>query len=370
MNNDEIQPLPLFYNEDKISLPLEQNDFKDFIVSLLGKPESIEGKIHGAFKIDLDGFKNLNHQLDNRIFKQNNASRLEFNAILFFDDDSSMSFNGFESFNDCDEIESLTCEGFLFTWSYLVKFNNKSHSERQEVSIFSVKEETDEFTEKSRFKELESLLGIVQPPKINYAIRYTDRGWGIDISELIRKCLGRFINNSVSFLSLRKILIKNFQFIYIAFFLFWMIIIMSVLLIWNQSLLQGIRGERCDSLSEQVEYFLNSGLDLEKKVDFIINLISQCHYSSTSSVESFFRIFSQVVLLIATMLLTASIPFIVRKLIELPSYRFILFTKESERKYKTYLRRKDERKSWWISSVLTALLIGILASYIFGFLSS
>ena len=142
--DQNTQPVPMLYNQSSISLPLNENAFKEFIVSLLGQPETIEGYIEGAFEIDMGGLEYLNSQIDSRIDTQNASSILEFRAKLFFNDGSSTSFNRLQSFLEYNEIRPLICEGFVFTWTYLVKFNNKQASEKQEISISSFKEDISE----------------------------------------------------------------------------------------------------------------------------------------------------------------------------------------------------------------------------------
>ena len=154
---DQIaQPVPMLYTQSSISLPLDENAFKEFIVSLLGQPETIEGYVEGAFEIDMGGLEYINSSIDSRIDKQNISSLLEFRAKLFFNDGSSTSFNGLKSFLEYSEIRPLICETFVFTWTYLVKFNNKQASEKQEISISSFKEDISE----TRKKKMLLLLNV------------------------------------------------------------------------------------------------------------------------------------------------------------------------------------------------------------------
>lgn len=136
--NTNIQPLSLSYEPSSISFPLNEDSFKDFIVSLLGQPESIEAYVEGPFEIDFDGFELLSNAIDNRIDNQNLSSLIEFKSTLFYEDGSTMKFNGMESFLENKSNMHIVCNGFSFTWSYLVKFNNKEFSEKQVISIYSL----------------------------------------------------------------------------------------------------------------------------------------------------------------------------------------------------------------------------------------
>ena len=57
-------------------------------------------------------------------------------------------------------------------------------------------------------------------------------------------------------------------------------------------------------------------------------------------------------------------------MIQLPNYRFLLFTEESKKARDEYFRKLADRKTFWIVTVLVGLIIGLLGNYIFTFLSN
>ncbi|WP_293056265.1 hypothetical protein [Okeania sp. SIO2B3] len=69
--NLEIPPFSINRKNPSINLPINMEAFKEFVVSLLGKPESVEGYVEGAFEIGFRGFEQLNYIIDDRITKQN-----------------------------------------------------------------------------------------------------------------------------------------------------------------------------------------------------------------------------------------------------------------------------------------------------------
>lgn len=364
MNNDEIQSLPLIYNEETISFPLDQNAFKDFIVSLLGKPETIEGTVKGAFEIDFKSFENLNTQLDNRISTQNLSSLLAFEAKLFFNDGSAMTFNGLESFRNYEEMRPLICNGFFFTWTYLVKFHNKSAAERQEVSIFSL--EQDEISIPYYSDILFNIFVPQLPPEIKYIVECSDRGWGIEIAELLKNCIHSLREQSGTLTNLRKRFIQNSQEIYSALFV--------SLMCWSIFVVNRIASiyssDICRENLNNKDILLNEDILLDDKLEFAINLLSSCYLTETLS-ESLFSSF--VGQFVAWLILTYLFWLLVRllhELIKLPTYRFILFTPQSNKKRNAYFQRIIARKSFWIYSFFVALAVSILANYIFGFLSN
>ncbi len=190
--DDQIQPIPLYYDRGSITFPFDEEAFKDFMVALLGKPETIEGYVEGAFEINFDDVKNINYQIDNRILSQHDACLLEFKAKLYFDDNSSISLNSIEELCNYEDPRQLVCTGFIFTWSYLVKFNKNKHPERQEISVFTNPE-----------KEKHEII-IVELPRISYSLRYTERSWGLDLSVLLKNVLLSILKTKGIFFETRK----------------------------------------------------------------------------------------------------------------------------------------------------------------------
>ncbi|MGL1890997.1 MAG: hypothetical protein OCD02_05185 [Spirochaetaceae bacterium] len=79
-----------------MTLPLSPNHFKDFISGLLGKPQSIEGDIHGTFEIDKGDLVQLHHLIEQRI-SQNDSSLVSLEIQVSYNDDSSITLTDFES---------------------------------------------------------------------------------------------------------------------------------------------------------------------------------------------------------------------------------------------------------------------------------
>lgn len=357
-----IQPVPIIYDQASISLPLDESAFREFMVSLLGQPESIEGYIEGAFEIDLGKFEQLNHLIDDRIAKQNQSSLLEFRAKLFFSDGSSMSFNGVHNFQNYRELRPLICEGFIFTWSYLVKFNDKQVSEKQEISVSSVEEDVSSNTKTKRKKSI--LLGFDlglsdKIPKISYSARCTDKGWGIEITELIRKYFLGFTKTNTSFwIILRRKIIENFKAVEYSCMLLAYFFLIG--LTW-QSSETGLT--ECRSLSGQSSQFVKDNISIDEKIDFLVQLVSACN----SKVSSFISFVLPMLLFFATAFL---LPILIHKLVQLPNYRFLLFTEASKSRRDEYFRKINDRRSFWVVTILVGLIIGTLGNFAFTWLIS
>jgi|GEM_PF-6275605 len=59
------------------------------------------------------------------------------------------------------------------------------------------------------------------------------------------------------------------------------------------------------------------------------------------------------------------LPMIVYKSIKLPTYRFLLFTEKSKKKRDEYFRKMNDRRTFWVVTVLMDLIIIIIVNYLF-----
>ena len=276
-----------------------------------------------------------------------------------------MSFNGVHNFQNYREIRPLICKGFIFTWSYLVKFNDKQASEKQEISISSVEEDVSSNIRPKKNKSF--LLGfdfglLNEIPKVSYSVRCTDKGWGIEIAELIRKYFLSFAKTNDSFwISLRIKVMEKFKLVELSCVsLSYCFMIMFIFQALETSL------KKCQILSDQSSQFVKDNILINEKIDFLIQLVNSCRNSEGLSRSSSIYFVSVFLFLAMAFLL----PIFINKLIQLPNYRFLLFTEASKRKRDEYFRKIKNRTSFWMVSVLVSLIIGILVNYIFTWLIS
>ena len=343
--DDQIQPLPLYYDQGSITFPFEEEAFKDFIVALLGKPETIEGYVEGAFEINFDDVKNINYQIDNRILSQHDACLLEFKAKLDFDDNSSISFNSLEELCNYEDPRQVVCTGFIFTWSYLVEFNKNKHPERQEISVFTQPEKDNR---------------EVQIPRISYSLRYTERSWGLDLSVLLQNVLLSILKPKEMFFEWRRILLNDFPNSYLQIFLpisFSYGLVLSILFIYR------LRKLYLGELKKlEWEKYLENRAAISEKIDQLLRerLIENSLYEDIYIITIFYFMIVLVLIFI--------ISICIYHLIKVEDYKFILFTSKSRREKKKYFSRK---KKVWLASIIGIplnILIGIAANYAFQFL--
>ena len=117
-----------------VTLPYSPTDFKDFIVSLLGKPQVLEGVFNGYYSFDKGDILNLHHLIEQRVL-QNDSSLVAISIQIVFDDNSSIVLNDLESFRAYNELRPIIPVSIHLTWIYLIKFQTKNAPEKQVINI-------------------------------------------------------------------------------------------------------------------------------------------------------------------------------------------------------------------------------------------
>jgi len=346
--NKDIQPVPLIYSEEGITLPLSEDDFKDFMVSLLGKPELIEGFVEGAFSINFDNIKNINYQLDNRISQQNHSSLIQFTAKLSFDDNSSTSFNSFSGFLDYKESRPIVCTGFDLTWVYLIKFGSKKVFEKQEIRIFA-KRRKDSSQQTSALEKV-LLLGDLSLPKVKYSIRCTANTWGFEIAELVKNILSDSVVQTKDLAYLRKNILNEFSIVFI-FTLF-----------SSLSTIYWFRSGEFREIARSTSYLVENGANPVDVVGRISDLVrADLVLNSIPSVLEN--------LLLATVL-SVVLCLSLLELIRLPNHIFLLFNSKSIRERNTYFSSRRKRKIAALLGLVLSVAIGVLSNYVFEYLKA
>src|SRR5215208_6114160 len=79
-----------------VMLPYDEAQFKDFIKSLLGSPQTVGKTIRGIFEIEMNDIRNLYQLILQRVTQQNDGILAQFKAKIVFSDNSSVEINNIE----------------------------------------------------------------------------------------------------------------------------------------------------------------------------------------------------------------------------------------------------------------------------------
>ena len=109
--NDENSEIEEFgkidYKKGYLTLPFSEDQFREFVSSLFGRPQELSRTIVGEFAIELGDILNIHFLLEERIAQQNNGYLAQFSAKIFYDDNSSILLNSFNSLSNYVESKAL-----------------------------------------------------------------------------------------------------------------------------------------------------------------------------------------------------------------------------------------------------------------------
>lgn len=234
-----------------VTLPYNENQFKDFIVGLLGQPQTIEGDLNGTFNYDKGHIININHLIEQRI-EQNDSHLISINLVIYYDDNSSITLNSIEAFRTYNEVRPIVPLAIHISWIFLIKFKSKDVPEKQVINLSIKAGEIDESERMVKYR-------ILQNNSVSYNIQTTDRTWGIDIENLLRNHFNSSFQKPKKFISLiNHIPVEG---ILITFF-----VIMSLVSSFFASNLLKNR-----MIASYQNIISNESNDISKKIDWLSN---------------------------------------------------------------------------------------------------
>ena len=184
--------------EGYVKLPLNEGQFRDFIKSLLGSPQSINKNINGSYQVDVNDVRNIHLILIQRVSQQNNGLLISFVAKIFFSDDSSVELNSIEEFSTYNELRPVKAVGLHITWDFVIRFQDKNVPEKQRIQLsFNTADyiALDDLRSSRYYGDF-----------INFRIEHTARTWGADIESLLTNHLSSLLQKTPR---LKKIIREN-----------------------------------------------------------------------------------------------------------------------------------------------------------------
>ena len=373
MNNEEndIEPIPLTYTQGYLKLPFDQEQFETFVLGLLGRPQSIEKMIPGPFDLNLQDIQNLHYVIDQRIKQQNQATLIQFQSKLFFDDDSSVLLNSYSDLLSYNEVRPLVSVAIQLNWIYLIQFNDREVPEKQEIEIFI----KDGFESKhgSPLTILSDLLmsedtayerGVVgyvssYNPHFRLVINHTARTWGVDMEALLSSRLE----------ALRTIDEKPREFVRKYSGSLGFLSFLSVSTLSAFQILPKISAHRKDLFQERQDEVLSMLADkvtVDQKVDLIFSYITRGeNYFEQVSSEILFH---YVTVGVITLVIASFTSGFVKSLAGREHSSFLVLTSKAGQNREKHLRSQRQDVKFYIISLIVSLLINIMSSHIYSYL--
>ncbi len=322
-------------SEGFITLPFNESDFKDFISSLLGSPQSIDREIFTSYECNSLLVKDLRATLEQRIVHQNAGKLINFWAKIYFSDNTSVEINNFDELITYNDIGNKPCTRLDVKFDYMVQFP-KQNFEKQSILIqfFSY------FKNIQRTKEQNEKY---QESKIYYRIEHTNRTWGNDIKSL----LDNFIkNNSYDKSSINNYLEENFENSIFSITMFGLIFFFLSLIISVNSI----------DVSDIVNRFLKiKNYDI-KSLNEKIDLTFQMYIFTKPT-------FSNIIVLpVIILMVIQALKRTIKDYLFQPNLSFINFSSASEKYKINTLKNFSKVKFLTIRVIFASLILGILGN--------
>lgn len=353
-SNDASKQLIGIDEKGFVTLPFAHDDFKDFIIGLLGKPQTITKSFSGVFEIKKNHIINIHNLIDQRIKQQNDASLIRLNARVMFDDNSSILLRSLEELISYNEIKPIVSTGAYLSWQYLIKFNDKNVPERQEIEIAIISTSQDAPTLDAPMMQFDWTKGGF----IHLNIKHTARTWGADIESLLSNHFNKTVRPIPKlyewFRKQREMVAK------LAYFL-----IMGIGFFGSMKYITKSSDSRKDLRESVINDFFESNkindIDrLSEEVEFVTKITNL----GVETEPNFGFIWHFVIIMIALIVGSIVQGYIKKS----DAYRypsFLILTDESEQHKKKQLTRQKLKWLSIIGSIILGVLSSLIASYLF-----
>lgn len=326
-------------SENLIMLPIRKEQIGDFVMSLLGQPQSIERETTGIFKIDHRWIINLLQIVNQRITQQNESTVVDVLIEIGYFGNTKRVIHSLNELVHFEETRFLVTKYFSININYVVKFPRKQLPEKQQIYLY-IDTEGLKIANSIVFpiKIANSFKGIIR-----YRISSTERTWADDIDKIFDSEISKVLE--------RKTIWRYLLNIFILFIAY-----VGSLGSLTASDFVGkmIINNRKEKLLNEV---LNNSmsLDLSLKVDYLYRLsIAEIDHIGRNPILYILSIgFSFVVLYLGMHITLSHKPC------------FIILTSEDAKDYKEKNKRNKLRLILWILGLIGSLAGGVISNYLY-----
>lgn len=184
---EQSETVPSDASKEVVVFKATQDDFEKFILSILGRPQTISKIFRGAFEVDRDQIANFYHLIEQRIEQQNVYRLVSCTVSVVYSDKSQIVFNSMQSFLGHHEIKPLIPLEVEFNCIYLIKFPDKDSFERQEINVNFLTSSLPHgaLLEIDDGEIMEKLSQYANTGFVQFEVKHTARSFGWDIENLL-----------------------------------------------------------------------------------------------------------------------------------------------------------------------------------------
>lgn len=176
-----LEPLPTV-EHGYVQLPYDEEQFRDFLRSLLGSSQSLSSFIEGPFVVDREQIASLYHLLQQRISQQNAGTLAHFSAAISQSDGTTVELQSVDELYTYNEVRDVTTTAVQLIWDFVIQFPEKSSPEKQRI-VISIATQQFDIIDQPLFPP--QYVRISPRSGIAVRIEHTERTWGSDILGLL-----------------------------------------------------------------------------------------------------------------------------------------------------------------------------------------
>ncbi|MGN8070623.1 hypothetical protein [Mucilaginibacter sp. 22184] len=177
--NEDPSSEPKNFSKGFLALPFDNDQFKEFIVGLLGKPQTITKRISGNFEIHLKDLQSFYDLVIQRVSQQNNGKLIQFNIKIYFTDRSTVQLGSYHELVTYNEVKPIISEAVQLSWDFLIQFHDKTQPEKQSIELLIIAT--------NKLLEEDDSLSFLLPKRGEFkiTIQHTARSWGSDMENML-----------------------------------------------------------------------------------------------------------------------------------------------------------------------------------------
>jgi hypothetical protein len=338
---------PKNFSKGYLTLPFEGEQFKKFIASLLGKPQSISKRISGTFEVHLSDLQSLHDLVIQRVTQQNNGNLIQFTAKVYFTDESSVQLGSYDELVTYNEVKPIISEAVKLTWDFLIQFSDKDHPEKQVVEVLIISS-----VDRQTIEANDIPLFFYRPNgEFRINIEHTARSWGSDIESLLTNQIKSLIKKENKYKSFARRYSNQISLGFAALFFLSCII--------------GAFKATNSFISSQLETVSSFNSDSAKTAADKISFLTSYVASGVSS-QHYFQV--GIFLLIALIIAIVFGVWIEETASKIKDPSFVVITRKAK-DYRDEIKEKMKQKwIWFFVSIGASIGTGIAANFIFKWL--
>lgn len=315
-----------------VVLPCSEATFGEFICGLLGKPQTINGMFLGAYDVNKEDVSHLYHLVNQRVSQQNPSTCAQFTVEIIYNDGSSILLDSLDTFMHYNEIRPVVAAGLVLSWTYLVKFMDKSAPEKQVISITIGGKNNYYFLYP---KKIET---------IGFRIEHTARTWGADIEGLLNnqiKTMMKARNNLKDYIFKKSDAIGT----------------VAGLIFFTMAIGGGLAATKAFANKQIVAASQILKQAKEEQMHYLVNYISMGAWPRFY----YYLIFYLLITIVASIFFggwTGS-------LAETDEPSFIVLSKKDSENREIITKKRENKWRWFFASIILNITIGIMSNILF-----